>query len=135
VALIASLRPIYLAGVSFGLWQPLNRPAGVSPSAGYVDVFKTAAWFDCAVDPEGNVDICKAWDTDGRLIAFGRYRLDGENRAATQRELRPSMAQAYPGHPNLTWIYLFDDHRTIMGKALIPVDEVGKPLERFGVSY
>ena len=70
-----------------------------------------------------------------QLIAFGSYRLEGKNRAATARELRPSEVQVYPGHPNLAWIYLFDDHRTIMGKTLIPVDEAGKPLERFGVSY
>jgi hypothetical protein len=132
-ALIASLRPVYLIGVGFGLWQPLSHPSGVSRSARYVGAFKTAGWFDCSVDSAAHVDICKAWDTDGKLIAFGRYRLDGEDRAATQHELRPSMVQLYPGHPDLAWIYLFDDHRTIMGKTLIPVDEAGKPLERFSV--
>jgi hypothetical protein len=61
VALIASLRPAYLVGVSFGFWQPLTRPAGVSGRARYVDAFKSAAWFDCSVERTKDVNVCRAW--------------------------------------------------------------------------
>ena len=132
---LALIRPVYLVGVGFNLWQPFTRPVGVSSRAHYVDAFKTAAWFDCSVNTVKNVDVCRAWDRNGKLIAFGNYRLDGEGRAATMRELRPSMVQAYPDHPNLAWIYLFDDSRTIAAKTLVPVDEAGKPLEQFRVIY
>jgi|SRR5271154_4795877 len=90
VALIASLRPAYLVGVSIGIWQPLTRPSGVSAHARYVDTFESAAWFDCSLDRSKDVNTCRAWDSDGKLIAFGYYRLDGENRPATENELRPS---------------------------------------------
>ena len=116
-----------------GFWQPLTRPSGVSRRAHYVDTFKDAAWFDCSVERSQNVNICRAWDTDGNLVAFGKYRLDGENRAASAPELRPSTVQRYPGHPNLAWIYLFGDDGTIMGKTLVPVNDAGRPLERFQV--
>jgi hypothetical protein len=131
VALIASLRPAYLLGVSIGPWQPLSRPNGVSTRARFVDTFKSAAWFDCSVERTKDVNICRAWDTNGRLIAFGNYRLDGEKRAASARELRPSEVQECPGHPNLAWIYLFGDHGTIRGRTLVPVNDAGQPLERF----
>ena len=130
---IASLRPVYLIGVSLGFWQPLTRPTSVPKRARYVDTFKSAAWFDCSIDRTKDVNICRAWDTNGNLVAFGNYRLDGENRAATALELRPSQVHLYPGHPNLAWIYLFGDHREIVGKTLVPVNDAGKPLERFEV--
>lgn len=133
VALIASLRPPYLVGVSIGFWQPLSRPYGVSARARYVDAFKSAAWFDCSVERTKGVNVCRAWDTGGNLIAFGNYRLEGENRAANARELRPSEVQECPGHPNLAWIYLFGDHGTIRGRTLVPVNDAGRPLERFEV--
>ncbi len=133
VVLIASLRPVYLIGVSLGSWQPLTRPNGVSKRARYVDTFKSAAWFDCSINQTKDVNICQAWDTNGNLIAFGNYRLDGENRAATGLELRPSQVHLYAGHPNLAWIYLFGDHQKIVGKTLVPVNAAGKPIERFEV--
>lgn len=133
VVLIASLRPAYLIGLSLGFWQPLTRPTSVPSRARYVDTFKGAAWFDCSTDRIKNVNICQAWDTDGNLIAFGNYRLDGENRAATALELRPSQVHLYPGHPNLAWIDLFGDHHNFEGKTLVPVNDAGKPLERFEV--
>ncbi len=64
----------------------------------------------------------------GNLIASGNYRLDGENRAADGSELRPSEVETYPGHPNLTDIYLFGDHGLIRGKLLVPVNDAGSPL-------
>jgi hypothetical protein len=133
VALIVLLRTAYLVGVGLGFWQPLTRPVGIPSRARYVDTFKSAAWFDCSVEPTRSVDICRAWDTSGILIAFGSYRLDGENRAATSLELRPSRVLPYPGHPNLAWIYLFDGDRRIDGRTLVPVNEAGQPLERFDV--
>ena len=132
VALISSLRPAYLIGVSLGFWQPLTRPSGVSTSAHYVDAFKSAAWFDCSVDGARNVNVCRAWDAGGNLIAYGNYRLDGENRAATAFELRPLAVYPYPGHPNLAWIYLLGDHG-IASRTLVPVNNAGQPLERFEV--
>ena len=133
VALIASLRPAYLVGGNIGFWQPLSRPSGVSARARYVDTFKSAAWFDCSVERTKDVDICRAWDTNGELIAFGNYRLDGENRAARAPGLRPSQVHDYPGHPNLAWIYLFGDHGRVMGRTLVPVNDAGQPLEHFEV--
>ena len=133
VAVIASLRPAYLIGVSLGFWQPVTRPTGVSGGARYVGTFKSAAWFDCLLERTKDVDVCRAWDEEGNLIAFGNYRLDGENRAATEAELRPSQVHLYPGHPNLAWIYLFGDHGNTVGSTLVPVNDDGIPLERFEV--
>ena len=133
VALIASLRPSYVIGVSLGFWQPLTRPIGISKRARYVETLKSAAWFDCSVERVKDVNICQAWDTAGNLIAFGNYRLDGENRAATSLELRPSEVHVYPGHPNLAWIYLYGDRESIFGRTLVPVNEAGQPLQRFEV--
>jgi len=132
--LIASLRPVYLIGVSLGFWQPLTRPTSIPTRARYVDTLKSDAWFDCSIERTKDVNICRAWDSDGNLIASGNYRLDGENRAATAPELRPSQVHLYSGHPNLAWIYLFGDHKKIMGKTLVPVNDAGEPLERFEVS-
>ena len=97
-----------------------------------MSTLKSAAWFDCLVDPARDVDLCRAWDGTGELVAYGRYRLDSENRAATEAELRPSCVLPYPGHPDLAWIYLFKN-RTIQGRLLVPVDAKGVRLERFDV--
>jgi hypothetical protein len=133
VALIASLCPAYMIGVRLGFWQPLTRPVGISKRARYVETLKSAAWFDCSVERVKDVNICQAWDTAGNLIAFGNYRLDGENRAATSLELRPSVVHINPGHPDLAWIYLFGDRGSVFGRTLVPVNEAGQPLERFEV--
>ena len=101
--------------------------------ARYVDALKSAAWIDCSVVRTRDVDVCRAWDPDGNLIAFGDYRLDGANRGATASELRPSGVHLYPGHPNLAWIYLFGEHWRVNGRTLVPVNEAGQPLERFEV--
>jgi len=65
VVFLALIRPVYIIGVGFNLWQPFTRPAGVPSQARYVDAFKNAAWFDCSVNPVRDVDVCRAWDTDG----------------------------------------------------------------------
>jgi hypothetical protein len=95
------VRPVFLAGVELGFWQPITRPSGVSSRALYVSGFKSSGWFDCSVDRAKNVDACHAWDEYGRLTAYGDFRLDAERRAATAVELRPSKVQLYPGHPEL----------------------------------
>ena len=111
----------------------VTRPSGVTKHARYVDVFKSQAWIDCSIESTRKINPCRAWDVHGNLIASGNYRLEGENRAADGSELRPSEVETYPGHPNLTDIYLFGDHGLIRGKLLIPVNDAGQPLERFEV--
>jgi len=132
VTLILSVRPVYRLGVELGSWQPVTRPFGVSSQARYVSRLKSSGWFDCSVDHTKNVDTCRAWDDAGHLIAYGSFRLDGEKRAATASELRPSQVQLYPGHPELAWIYL-SDAKSDFGKILVPVHSIGEPLERFEV--
>ena len=131
--LAAAVYPAYVIGVSLGAWQPLTRPRGVSSRAHYVDAFKSEAWFDCSIDLKKDVNPCRAWNENGALIAFGNYRLDGQNRAATAVELRPSAVHLYPGHPELAWIDLFGNQRGIKGGTLVPVNDAGQPLERFEV--
>jgi hypothetical protein len=132
IVLIVISRPVYQVGVELGFWQPFTRPPGVSPRARYVPTLKSSAWFDCAVDRTRDLDVCRAWDDEGRLIAYGNYRLDGKTRAATDKELRPSMVHLYPSHPELAWIYLFGNSGTF-SKTLVPVNDTGQPLERFEV--
>jgi hypothetical protein len=128
-ALIVIAFPAYQLGVALGLWQPLTHPLGVSPQARYVpSYFYGSLWFDCSLDRGRDVDVCRAWDDAGRLIAYGNYRLDGEKRAAATEELRPSgVSGGPPGRPDLCWISLSD------GKTLVPVNHAGDPLERFEV--
>ena len=133
VLYIAALRLLCLVAVPFGLCQPWTRPASVPWRAWYVPTLTDGAWFDCSVDRKRDVDTCKAWDDEGHLIAFGNYRLDGDNRAATAFELRPTMVQGYPCHPELAWIYLFKDYNPL-GRTLVPVNGKGQPLERFEVT-
>jgi hypothetical protein len=93
---------------------------------------KDSAWFDCSFDLGRDVDVCRAWDDAGHLIAYGRYRLAGERRAAKPTELRPAVVAIYPGRPELAWIYLEGAGGT-RGKTLVPVNDAGEPIERFEV--
>jgi hypothetical protein len=127
VALVVATRPVYLVGVAFGMWQPLSRPSAVSARSRYVETLKSAGWFDCSIDRIKDVDVCRVWDRDGKLVAFGNYRLDPENRAARATELRYRRVEDYTGHPNLAWIYLSDQ------RTLVPVNDAGQPLQRFEV--
>jgi hypothetical protein len=129
---IAAVAVLPLLFISLIGWQPLTRPPSVSPQARFVVTMKSTAWYDCSVDRTREVDLCRAWDDGGRLIAQGKFRLDGENRAATAAELRPSMVQLYPGHPELAWIYLSGGMGNF-SKTLVPVNDSGQPLERFEV--
>ncbi len=133
VSILAAISwPAHQLGVALGFWQPIRRPPSVSTHARYIPAAKSAAWFDCSFGVVTNVDVCRAWDEQGRLVAHGKYRLDGENRAATERELRPSTVIPVPGHPELSWIWLFGSKGTF-SKVLVPVNEAGQPLERFDV--
>jgi len=112
----------YLFGVVSGWWNPLVRPAGVSPTAHYVFIWESAGWFDCSVDHQENVNVCKAWDATGRLCASGRFRLKGEGRAATEAELKPSALGPTELDGSTRTIYLFGPDRLILGKELVQVD-------------
>ena len=103
--LIVAAWPVYILGVAFGLWQPLTRPQGVSASAKYVSSIEDGTWFDCSVNSTRNVNTCKAWDFEGRLLADGDFRLEGKDRAATKAELKPSAVLSNGGHAYM--IYLF----------------------------
>lgn len=46
------------------------------------------------MDARRNVDVCWAWDTEGRPIGHGDFRLEDEDRPATASELHPSMIEA-----------------------------------------
>jgi hypothetical protein len=140
VLCIAAAWIVYARGIQAGWWPPFNRPAGVPSGAIYVETPKRETWFECSVDLAKNVDNCRAWDRFGNLIAAGRYRLDGENRAATKDELRPSLVGGYWGSKQ-AWIYLFAPSGSglmrwfrgpnIFGRVLVPVDQDGRALERF----
>ena len=117
---LLAIRLAYTIGVGLDLWQPLTRPAGVPRSAHYVSTSKESAWFDCWVDTPRNVDVCRAWDEEGRLIASGDFRLEDEDRAATASELRPSMVNI--GRDGRAYmIYLYGPNNQIQGRILLPV--------------
>ena len=133
VLLLGSLYPFYVVGVALNFWQPLTRPYGVSRRARHVDAFKSEAWFECTVDFPRNVDVCRAWDEEGHLVAFGDYRLDGEKRAATPDELKPwNVLRGPNGNPRLAWIRL-SGSKGGSDLTLVPVNAIGEPLERFEV--
>jgi hypothetical protein len=105
------------------VWLGWPRPPGVSKSAHYTVRVEVGRWFDCSLDATQDVNVCSAWDDDGRLLANGRYRLKGQNRAATKAELVPSDVNVYAGRPDLSWIYLYG-RRGNFSLTLIPVDSV-----------
>jgi hypothetical protein len=116
----AAAWPAYILGVTFGLWQPLTRPRGVAASARYVSSIEDGTWFDCHVDLRRNVDTCKAWDFEGRVLADGDFRLAGEDRAATAAELKPSAVNSGGGHAYE--IYLFGKVGA-QSAVLVPVND------------
>jgi hypothetical protein len=126
VLTIATLVAAYFAGIELNFWPPLNRPPEVSRHARHFSNVKGSTWFDCRVDTARDVDLCAAWDESGRVIAYGAYRIDGANRAATAAELRPLRCNVHR-LPQLSWIYLEGE------KVLVPVNRDGIPLERFDV--
>ena len=124
VGLLALAKPIYYSGILFGLWQPLIRPQGVPRSAHYVSLVEEGTWFECYLDARRNVDVCRAWDAGGRPIVRGDFSLEGENRAATEAELRPS--HVVRGNNHVYMIYLFGTEGAF-SKALVPVTDTVPP--------
>ena len=112
------LWPLHTAGVVVGLWQPLTRPPSVSRSARYVTLVEDGTWFECIVDTSRNVNKCRAWTSEGLLIADGEFQLEDENRAATQEELKPSRVAVSEGRVH--WIDLFGKGGAF-SKRLLPV--------------
>jgi hypothetical protein len=111
----------YRSGILLGWWNPLVRPAGVSATAQYVFTWESATWFDCSIDARRDVNVCKAWSSDGRLVAAGDFRLRDENRAARKYELRPSVTGPSDASGRSDVIYLFGPRGKIEGKELVRV--------------
>lgn len=125
--LAASVYPVYVAGFVLGFWQPFTRPAPVTSKARFVSRMESGFWFDCSVDAKRNVDVCKAWDYKGALLADGDFRLEDEGRAATQSELRPSAVFSSGGQAYM--IYLFGEHGA-HSRTLLPVRGEGNAVTR-----
>ncbi len=124
VAMSSAAAPVvYKLGIAFGLWQPVRRPRGVSPAAQYVSWIEGGTWFECSADMKRNLDFCRAWDEDGRSLGSGAFRIECEDRAATQDQLRPS--SAISGGGSLYMIYLFGD-RGPQTMTLVHVDSAGR---------
>src|ERR1039457_524895 len=123
VIALALARPIYGFGVVLGVWQPFTRPPGVSAAARYVSRFEGGTWFDCSVDSKRNVDVCKAWDPNGRPLGDGDFRLEGEGRAATKSELNPSDVISSDGHAYMIYLYGKDGAQS---GTLVPITRDGK---------
>ena len=118
VSLPAAAWFLYPLGVAFGIWQPF-RPSGVSRNAHYVSLLKEGTWFDCSVDLRRNVNVCSAWDEEGKQLASGDFRLDEENRAATAGELKPSsVLRDEAGH---AYMILLRGPKGPFDRALVPV--------------
>jgi len=120
-ALAVLLVLAYWFGILVNWWSPVMRPRGVSANARYVFLWESAAWFDCSVDRQRDVDVCKAWNDRGRPLASGDFRLEGPNRAATESELHPSTIGRTGPAGLADEIYLFGPHGIIEGKKLIRV--------------
>ncbi|HEY1207576.1 MAG: hypothetical protein ABSH46_05045 [Bryobacteraceae bacterium] len=123
VVFVAAVGVAHWVGVIAGWWDPLVRPANVTSRAHYVFIWESAAWFDCSVDARRNVNVCKAWNDDGRLVASGDFRLKDENRAATSDELHPSALGPTNEFGGSDTIYLFGPKKLIMGKELVRVPD------------
>jgi hypothetical protein len=121
VAFGAAVRPVYVYGVVFGLWQPWSRPRGVSRKAHYVSRIEDGTWFDCKLDSKRDMNVCKAWDADGKLLADGDFRLECQGRAATVPELRPSSVISSHNHGYM--IYLFGAKGS-QSAILVPVTSI-----------
>lgn len=67
----------------------------------------SAIWFDCRVDQKRDVDVCRAWNDKGRLVAAGDFRLRGQGHAATAAELQPSTLgdRDDTGHSDVIWLF------------------------------
>lgn len=110
-----------------GLWGA-KRPSGVPTDARLVSLIENGTWFQYSIDPMRNANKVKAWDLKGRLLADGYFRLEGENRAASNSELHPSIVQFRYDVNRTDYIYLFKRYGFLggqepFGKILIPIDD------------
>jgi len=117
----AAVAITYHLGILFSAWQPIFRPHGVSAEAVYVSTVEDGAWFDCRVDGAQNVDVCRAWDYEGKLLIEGRFRLECEGRAATVAELRPTVVDGRGSE-----IYLFGKDGSFSRK-LVRIERAREP--------
>jgi hypothetical protein len=115
----------YRFGTLAGWWNPLTRPRNVSAGARHVFTWESSAWFDCNIDTKRDVNVCWAWDSYGRLLTAGDFRLRDENRAARKDELRPSITGPSNADGISDTIYLFGPNGLIMGRALVRIGDVG----------
>jgi hypothetical protein len=121
LSLIVMIQTAYHIGVGFGFWPPITRPTGVSKSAQFVTTLEEQTWFNCRVDTPRDVDVCQAWDANGRLIADGDFRLEDEDRAANASELHPSQVAPADQKGSLQMIYLYGRGGYVRGRVLLPV--------------
>jgi len=113
-----------------GLWGG-TRPPGVPTDAHLVSLIENGTWFQYSIDSSRDANKVKAWDLQGRLLADGYFRLEGENRAATNSELHPSIVQFRHDVNRTDYIYLFKRHGLMggqdpFGKILVPIDDYTK---------
>lgn len=114
---------LFRLGIGLGVWQPVFRPKEVPRSARYVSLVEDAAWFDCALYENRDVDHCRVWTPSGRLICDCDFRLEDTHHAAPSSELRPSRLLLRDGrHPYM--LYLFGSNGTF-SRILVPVNCVG----------
>ena len=135
LAVLTSLLVLTLGVVLFarfiGVWGTDNRPSSVPSDAKLVSLIETGTWFQYSFDPIHNANKVKAWDLNGRLLADGYFRLEEENRPATDLELNPSVVQFRYDVGKTDYIYLFKHQSTWggkepFGKILVPIDEYSR---------
>jgi hypothetical protein len=70
-------------------FEPKPRPSSVPSDALWAGGADGGAYVRCTVDVIQDVNLCTVWnDYTGRSSGLGRYRLEKENRAATESELK-----------------------------------------------
>ena len=90
----AAFYVVYDMGVWMGEWEPLLHPSGVPSTAHFYSTIeeKQGLWFDCSVDVKRQVNPCRVWEENGRLLVNGDFRIEDGNRMATASELKPTRA-------------------------------------------
>ena len=114
-----------------GAWGSDSRPRGVPPDAKLVSLIVSGTWFEYSFDPVRNANKVRAWDLRGQLLADGYFRLEDENRPATNSELHPSLVQFRYDVGSTDYIYLFKRYgfwggKEPFGKILVPIDDYSR---------
>jgi len=111
--------PVYREGILLGVWPPLTRPYSVPREATHVAGFKFApTWYDCRFDPVKDVNPCRIWSGDGKLMFAGDFRLEDVGHAAPPELLRPS---TYQRTSEGILIDLYGPNKTTWGPRLVSV--------------